>query len=280
MKIGLVMAGGLAKGASQFGFVKGFFEIIPRDSIKIISASSIGAINALGVSYDKLGYLDEMYNSQDFNKLKDLKKVLKNSFVRDVVDKLIEDSYPKIPVYISLACINKLSVHYYKIDETTPKEDVHKISDITIHNPFVYGLAKRYNHNFYTDGGTFDNVPTFPLRYEKDLDLILIVHSTNNYVPPRDLYEGSCSVLDVFTPAFCERNIGGLSFKHDDLVEMAQSGYKIGRYVAEELKKCKNKEELDKKTKEITNFLEDKKQPNVLTLVETLNRIFQSRRLK
>ena len=45
MNIGLVLSGGMAKGAYQVGALKAINELFPKGSIKYISASSIGVLN-------------------------------------------------------------------------------------------------------------------------------------------------------------------------------------------------------------------------------------------
>ena len=46
MNIGLVLSGGMAKGAYQVGALTAIKEIIPDGNIKYISASSVGALNS------------------------------------------------------------------------------------------------------------------------------------------------------------------------------------------------------------------------------------------
>ena len=45
-KIGLVLSGGLAKGAYQLGVLKAINELVRLEDIVAISASSVGTLNA------------------------------------------------------------------------------------------------------------------------------------------------------------------------------------------------------------------------------------------
>ncbi len=67
MKItGLVLQGGGALGAYQYGALKGFYEINPNFSPEIVTGTSIGAVNGavmLGGRYGALESLDRLWNA-------------------------------------------------------------------------------------------------------------------------------------------------------------------------------------------------------------------------
>ena len=46
MNIGLVLAGGMAKGALQLGALYALSEFIPLEEIKYVSCASVGALNS------------------------------------------------------------------------------------------------------------------------------------------------------------------------------------------------------------------------------------------
>ena len=46
MKIGLILSGGIAKGAYQVGVLRAVEEFFSLDEISYISAASVGALNA------------------------------------------------------------------------------------------------------------------------------------------------------------------------------------------------------------------------------------------
>ena len=45
MKIGLVLCGGMAKGAYQIGVLRAIREFVPREDITTISCASVGVLN-------------------------------------------------------------------------------------------------------------------------------------------------------------------------------------------------------------------------------------------
>ena len=121
MKIGLVFAGGLARGAAQMGFIDGFFSIIPKTDIEIISTSSIGAINGLALSNGNLDTLRDLYLNSHYDNRKMLKNVVKRSLVKDVFNALTKgENTLNIPFYVSLACFSDLSVQYHYLDHRLP----------------------------------------------------------------------------------------------------------------------------------------------------------------
>lgn len=85
MKMGLVLAGGGAKGAYEVGVYKALRELELVENIKVISGTSIGSINALFFAMDNpkvirgswynLNYADFLLN-QERKRLKDLPSVV------------------------------------------------------------------------------------------------------------------------------------------------------------------------------------------------------------
>ena len=61
MNIGLVLSGGMAKGALQIGALKALNEYIPREEIKFISCASIGVLNGYAYLMNRLDEAEEMW---------------------------------------------------------------------------------------------------------------------------------------------------------------------------------------------------------------------------
>ena len=100
---------------------------------------------------------------------------------------------------------------------------------------FSIECAKKYNGKLFTDGGTFDNVPTYPLLFH-DIDFMLIIHTTPNYCPPEELYDKRFALLDVNVTSECEKMMNTFSFQKNNLMEMYNGGKKLGVYIANEIK--------------------------------------------
>ncbi len=228
MKIGLCISGGFARGAAQAGFLKAFFEVVKREDIALITASSIGAINAICVANNSLDYLDFLWRTIDIFDFKNLKINLGNK----VVSRLLEDiSNPsrkiEIPLYVTGTCLNTLSTHYFYLNDKTPREDILKALNITLTFPFVNGVFRREYHRFYLDGGSTDNIPVYPFYYY-DLDAIIILHCHPNYLPPRKMILGNTPIIDIDVTTLCKNTISTYSFSNKNLNRLYQLGYEYG----------------------------------------------------
>ncbi|MBR4852805.1 MAG: patatin-like phospholipase family protein, partial [Clostridia bacterium] len=61
MNVGIVLAGGFAKGAYQVGALKAIREFVPMEDVKYISCASIGALNGYAYATQKLEKAEEMW---------------------------------------------------------------------------------------------------------------------------------------------------------------------------------------------------------------------------
>ena len=68
IKIGLVLAGGGAKGAYEVGVYKALRELELVDNIKIISGTSIGAINALFFAMDNPKVIGDSWRNLSYSR--------------------------------------------------------------------------------------------------------------------------------------------------------------------------------------------------------------------
>ncbi len=69
IKIGLVLSGGGAKGAYEVGIYKALKELSLVDNIKVISGTSIGAINALFFAMDDLKVINTSWSNLNYSRL-------------------------------------------------------------------------------------------------------------------------------------------------------------------------------------------------------------------
>lgn len=280
MKIGLVLGGGLARGAAQLGFLKTFFSRVNRNDVKIISASSIGVLSGLAFSYDKIDDLAKAYLDIHFDNRKALKLAIKGKFFFEIIGSVAKpDNVLEIPMYACCACMNNLTPHYYYFDKDTDLEEITKISDISCAFPLINGFMKNYQNRLYIDGGAFDNIPTYPLRYEDDLDFIIVLHSASNYEPPADLIESGIPLLNIHVTAGLHRKMGTFSLTRKHITEMWEYGLKMGEEVGERIVKAIEegtlKETCQKIVNENVNAYKDSH--TFLTSVELLNRLMASR---
>ncbi len=282
MKIGLCISGGFARGAAQAGFLKAFFEEVKREDIALISACSIGAINAISVANNSLDYLDFLWRTIDVFDFKNLKINLGNK----VVDRLLEDiSNPsrkiEIPIYVTGTCLNTLSTHYFYLNDKTPREDVIKALNITLTFPFVNGLFRREYHRFYLDGGSTDNIPVYPFYYY-DLDMIIVLHCHPNYLPPRKMILGKTPIIDIDVTALCKNTISTYSFSNKNLNRLYELGYQYGLKFKQEVLVGLTKENAKTRFQKFLRENADLRKQNKINLGAAIffNKLMNSRYLK
>ena len=90
-KVGIVLSGGMAKGAYQVGALKAISEYFQPEDIMFISASSIGVLNSYAFATRKLEYAERMWKEticEDKNVF--IAKLVKSAFLQKAIDNLID----------------------------------------------------------------------------------------------------------------------------------------------------------------------------------------------
>ena len=181
MNIGLVLSGGMAKGAYEVGALKAISEYLGPDQIKYISASSIGALNSVAFSCGRLDDAYAMwkgitrYNSRLF-----IRTVLGSSFLKTSVKKISDGQFLSEKLYIPL--FNLKSRNNYYIDLVSQDKALLEsylnasVAVFPICNPVLI------NGKYYYDGALIDNIPVYPLL-KHQLDFVICVYfDKNNYL--------------------------------------------------------------------------------------------------
>ncbi len=176
MKYGIVLSGGMAKGALQIGALYAINEII--QNVDIISACSVGILNGYAYATGKLDDAKKMWLElcdsntrifvgdllKSYLLQKDIKKLCSctDTFSCDLLAALF-DSVNRSIVYKNLLSVdkNKLS-DYIKASVSVP----------------IYNHGTVIGNGCYYDGGVLDNIPVTPLL-EKELDFIICVYFDN-----------------------------------------------------------------------------------------------------
>lgn len=214
--IGLVLAGGGAKGAYEVGVFKALWELELIDNINVISGTSIGAINALLLAMNNRSVIGECWSNLNYSRFiinqEDTRRSVKNfildkiknseiniinqlkandigllsqggvkSFINEYVDmSIIRES--KKDIYACAYNIDKERPEYFKLDEYNDSE----IMDIVLAScavPYVFRPII-INNDRYADGGIHaiqyskDNIDNVPIYPLQSYycDLIIVVH--------------------------------------------------------------------------------------------------------
>ena len=89
MKIGLVLSGGMAKGAYQIGALKALRNFIPPDKIEYMSCASVGVLNGYAYATDRIDKIEAMWETLCGNAAKlTIGQLLKSELLQDDINNL------------------------------------------------------------------------------------------------------------------------------------------------------------------------------------------------
>lgn len=228
IKLGLVLSGGIAKGAYQLGFCKAISDRKHSFEISALSASSIGILNGYALLVNKLDVAEKIWrnvNVSGFNNL------CKNLLKYDAVYRFIDDfCCPElrviVPFYATYWIPPEIKPHYERIDVYGYPEicDYLKagISVAPIMKPVIINGAKYY------DGAILENTPLIPLK-NVDADVIIAIQF-DNYIQKEIIDKINCPVIFL--------NLQDGNFKFDNFSadtvavdKMINYGYEVGDYL-------------------------------------------------
>lgn len=175
MNIGLVLSGGMAKGAYQIGALRAISQYIPLENIKYISCASVGVLNGYAYATGNLDCAEQIWRNvtNDDTRLL-VNQVLKSSMLQQNIAKLYTpDKQLSSTFYCSLFDTTHLNI-VYKDLSTVNNELIPLYLKASVAMP-IYNKAVQINKKSYFDGAMIDNIPVFPLL-KHNLDYIICVY--------------------------------------------------------------------------------------------------------
>lgn len=167
-KIGIVLAGGGARGFAHLGVLKALEEKgITPDYISAVSAGSIvGAFIAAGKTPDQVMEIMKEHDFFDYAKVLMPKKGLMSleKLHRNLEEQLEEKmiSELKIPLYIAASNLVTGKIKYFA------DGDLCKIVQASSSIPILFSPVE-IDGDLYADGGLLDNLPVVPLKDKCDI---------------------------------------------------------------------------------------------------------------
>ena len=257
MKLGLVLGGGGGRGAYQIGAWEALRELGIDQHIKVISGTSIGALNAMlfmqgdlelakkawiSLQQDEILPLDKkdiimqgkmrLFNTvARINKILDLKPDLlyEGEFSREgiitVIDQFIDikkalDS--AIPCYCSCCDVVLKDKRYFRVQDYS-EETIKSILLASSAIPGIYD-AVEINGGLYLDGGLKDNVPILPV-YNEGCDIIIVIRLCPEDMIDHSQYPGA-QIIDIALEEGKGAMPDGLfDFSHETVYRKMEAGY-------------------------------------------------------
>ncbi len=222
MNIGLVLSGGMAKGAYQIGALKAISEFIPLEEIKYISCSSVGVLNGYAFATKKLVQAEKMWKTIcESNSRLVIGQILKSSLLqRDIIELYDESDKLTSFFYTSLLDIGCKNIVYKNLS-SVEGEKIPLFLKASVAMP-IYNRAVIIDGSYFFDGAMVDNIPVFPLLKHK-LDYIICIYFDNTGYKFENTYFDN-KVIKITFP--CVNNIReSLVFKQDDIEDMITKGF-------------------------------------------------------
>lgn len=206
MNIGLVLSGGMAKGAYQIGALKALETFIPIDEIKYISCASVGVLNGCAFATGRLSQAEMMWRNvctDDTRMI--ISQILRSSMLQQNIKNLFSSENELTHIfYASLLDFNHHTVVYKNL-KSVKSGDLPKYLKASVAMP-VYNRAVMIDGISYFDGAVADNIPVFPLL-KHAVDYIICI------------YFDDCSY--IFENTFFDNKIVKLTFPCDSLLKQS-----------------------------------------------------------
>ena len=175
MNIGLVLSGGMAKGALQLGALYALSEFIPTEEIKYVSCASVGILNGYAYMTNKLERAKKMWSELCSNgKKMGLYRFLKSDILQqDIIGLYDPNDSVSSEFYCSLLELSSKNIVYKDISKVD-NDKIPLYLKASVALP-VCNRAVQVDGSGYFDGATVDNVPVFPLL-DREIDYIICIY--------------------------------------------------------------------------------------------------------
>lgn len=222
MNIGLVLSGGMAKGAYQIGALKALSNFIPFNEIKSISCSSVGVLNGYAYATDNLDRAEEMWKNLccDGSRLI-INQILKSSILQQNIKNIYQHGQNiSSSFYCSLLDWSHRNI-VYKDLSTVTNDQVPLYLKASVAMP-IYNHSVQIDDTSYFDGAMIDNIPVYPLL-KHELDYIICIYfDDTSYKFENTFFDNK--ILKITFPSE-NRLKQSFVFNRDNIEEMIVGGY-------------------------------------------------------
>ncbi len=231
MNIGLILSGGMAKGALQLGALYALSEYIPLEEIKYVSCASVGTLNGYAYMTNKLEQAKKMWGGL----CSDGKKMSLTQFLRsevlqqDIVDLYAPSDSLSSEFYCSLLELSNLNI-VYKDFSKVEKDKIPLYLKASVALP-VCNRAVQVDGAGYYDGATVDNIPVFPLL-DREIDYIICIYF-DDICYKFESTEFNNKIIKIAFPNEMAL-MKSFVFQQDSIDNMLEEGYKTAKNVLEQ----------------------------------------------
>lgn len=142
--IGLVLSGGMGKGAYQIGALTALNEFFYPSDFEYVSAASIGVLNTYAYLTGNLKKAYDIWESVNLQgDKKFITSVLKSSFLQDIITNIISEVEIPNSFYVPLLDLANKELNYYNLSDV-PHSKMEQYLRASISMPL-------YNHGLQSD---------------------------------------------------------------------------------------------------------------------------------
>ena len=238
MKIGLVLAGGIAKGAYQVGFLKALKEEFgDSNEIVAISCASIGFFGSYALAADKLELLEKMWRKVHFDSTSDIiYKVWHNNFLREMAYELTDPTDNlAMPIYAPVLMFPMIHASWSKMEGPYHKKWP-KFMHSGMYFPLLAGGLQFWRGQIAFDGGGIDCIPLLPMmQYKGEIDAIMVLHFSSDFKPRQEYLKPKIPIIDYDISLRSLHRLRSFDFHGDTLAARITDGYNYGKKICSEL---------------------------------------------
>ena len=228
MNIGLVLSGGMAKGAYQIGALKALNEFIPLKEIKCISCASIGVLNGYAYATENLQQAERMWRNICSNDTRYIiSQILRSSMLQQNISTLYDkEKQLSNTFYCSLLDFCHRNI-VYKDLSTVSYNEIPLYLKASVAMP-VYNRSVSLDNTSYFDGAMIDNIPVYPLL-KHNLDYIICIYFDDTCYKFENTYFDN-KVIKITFP--CESMLRqSIVFNKQNIEDMIKGGYDRTAYI-------------------------------------------------
>lgn len=222
MHIGLVLSGGMGKGAYQIGALTAISEFFDPSDFEYVSAASVGVLNTYAFLTNNLQKAREIWESVNLKGEKRfITSVLKSTFLQDVITSIVSHEKIDKNFYVPLLDLGNRELLYYNFKDISPDEAAPYLR-ASIAMPF-YNKGIVIGDKALYDGAVVDNIPIYPVL-KNNLDYVICIYFDDfNYI-----FEDYTADNKIIKLTFPDDKIisNSINISHDAIAYMMDEGYR------------------------------------------------------
>ena len=220
--IGLVLSGGMGKGAYQIGALKALSKYFQPMDFEYVSAASVGVLNSYAYLTGNLEKAHDIWTSVNLQGDKRfITSVLKSAFLQDIITSIVSDNRIPTTFYVPLLDLPHNELNYYNFTDISTA-DMESYLKASVAMPF-YNKGIVIGDKTLYDGAVVDNIPVYPvLKHELDY-VICIYFDDFNYV-----FEDHSLDNRIIKLTFPDNKLvsNSVNIKHESIMYMIEEGYR------------------------------------------------------